>query len=225
MKGSQYNYFLDVSQAAEGIHIALENAQSLLDDAILLNENGRHARAVALAILSIEESGKPSIIRSILLEQDKKAVGQRWNDYRQHKSKSQMWILPELVVKGARRLEDLRDMFTSNTHTQLLEDLKQRALYTDAYKRCKWSSPDQIMDKEIADIIIEAAAALVRKENPIMTTVAELSVWVKHLKPVWNQEMSEMNLALYQCYRELEECGLAKEGKAEDMRQFLNLPG
>jgi AbiV family abortive infection protein len=57
MRDKQYNQKLTPESAAKGITAALENAKSLLQDAILLYDNGRYERSAALAILAIEEAG------------------------------------------------------------------------------------------------------------------------------------------------------------------------
>jgi AbiV family abortive infection protein len=48
---------------SEVVHTVVENARRLLKDAELLFENERYRSAAALAILSIEESGKACVIR------------------------------------------------------------------------------------------------------------------------------------------------------------------
>ena len=72
MKKTQYNQKLTPEKAAEGINAIISNAHSLIDDAELLYEHGRYERAAALSILAVEEAGKVSIIRSILMEDDQK---------------------------------------------------------------------------------------------------------------------------------------------------------
>src|SRR2546425_10735426 len=67
---SQYRGRLTPQQAADGIAVALSNARALVKDAELLLEHQRHARATALAILAIEEAGKLSVIRALLVARD-----------------------------------------------------------------------------------------------------------------------------------------------------------
>lgn len=66
-KPKQFSGSLDPTSAAMGIRIAYENAEMLLKDAELLFANKRFERAIALAILAIEEAGKATIIRAIVL--------------------------------------------------------------------------------------------------------------------------------------------------------------
>jgi hypothetical protein len=82
MRDKQYKGKLTPKQAAEGIRAAVENSASLLADAKLLFDNERFERSVALSVLAIEEAGKISIIRSILLEDDPSELKKSWQAYR-----------------------------------------------------------------------------------------------------------------------------------------------
>lgn len=222
MKNRQYSQKLSPEKAAKGINAAIDNSKALLDDAILLFDNERYERAVALSILAIEEAGKPSIIRSILLEDDPKELKKEWQNYRRHTEKNRTWIVPELISKGARHIEEMRQTVNSDSeHTQLLDNLKQLAFYSDGFSKCKWSIPKDIVDKDLAKSIIEIAKIMVGKDSKVMTTEAELILWVKHLKPVWKKEMFKMKQAVINCYQEAEELGLVEKGMAYKMIKFL----
>lgn len=222
MKDRQYNQKLSPERAAEGINAAIVNSKALLDDALLLFDNERYERAVALSILAIEEAGKPSIIRSILLEDDPKSLKKEWQNYRRHTEKNTNWIVPELVSKGARHIKELRQTVDKDSdHTQLLDNLKQLAFYSDAFSKCKWSIPKNVVDKDLAKSILEIAKIMVGKDTKGMTSEAELILWVKHLKPVWKKDMFKMKQALINCYQEAEELGLMEKGITNNMVEFL----
>ena len=104
----QYSGELDAAQISCGMNAACRNARRLADDARLLLDAGRNPTAASLAALSIEESGKASVLRGLALAPTEKARRRAWKDYRSHRSKNAAWILPELVAKGARDLEALR---------------------------------------------------------------------------------------------------------------------
>jgi AbiV family abortive infection protein len=108
MRDRQHKQKIDSIKASKGIIAANANAKSLLEDATLLFKNERYARAISLAILSIEESGKPTILRSILLEEDAKEISKKWKEYRNHHYKNTKWIVPELIANGARQIEDFK---------------------------------------------------------------------------------------------------------------------
>jgi AbiV family abortive infection protein len=61
---------LDDNNLIEGIRKCIINAKSLIDDALLLKEHGRFARAYTLFQLSIEELGKSSILYFFATSQD-----------------------------------------------------------------------------------------------------------------------------------------------------------
>ena len=70
----QYRDALSLEQIAEGMNRALANASRLADDAQALFDQRRIPSAIALSILSIEESGKVSILRQISLADDLKEL-------------------------------------------------------------------------------------------------------------------------------------------------------
>lgn len=222
MRGKQYKYKLDPKSAAVGIKLANENAAALLTDAQILFENKRFERCVALAILAIEEAGKSSIIRSILLTEDQKELNTEWKNYRKHTEKNLSWILPELTAKGASHIEDLRTIFDSNSeHGHTLDNLKQLAFYTDVFSSRKWSIPSKVINQELAESILAIAKILTEKEEDGLNSKEGLELWVKHLKPVWKQEMFTMKQALINCYNEAEELGIIEKGKTDKIVKFL----
>lgn len=222
MRGHQYKSKLDAKSAADGIRLANENALALFEDAQLLFDNQRFERSLAISVLSIEESGKPSIIRSILLTDDPKELKKEWQNYRKHTKKNTAWILPDLVSKGATNLEELRPLFDKNSdHNQTLDSLKQLSFYTDIFSSKKWSSPKKVIDKEIAESVLKVAKIMSRKNESGLVTEKGLELWVKHLKPIWKLEMFKMKEAMINCYNEAEELGIIEKGKTKEMTNFL----
>lgn len=223
MRNKQYKYKLTPISAAEGIRLANENAFSLLKDAELLYDNNRFERCVALSILAIEELGKSSIIRSILLTDDPKELKKEWQNYRKHTEKNISWIVPELISKGAKKLEDFRIINDpKNGHGQTLDSLKQLAFYTDAITLKKWSTPHNVIDKELAKDILYIAKIMSKKGDDVIDNEKMLELWVKHMRPVWKSEMSEMKQGLINYYLEAETLELISVGKAKKMIDFLN---
>lgn len=222
MRDLQYNHKLTVKDAAIGIKAAVQNSRALLSDAMLLFENNRFERAVALAILSIEEAGKTAIIRGIILEEDPKILKKEWQRYRSHTAKNINWIVPDLISKGAHHLDKMRPTVDKNSsHPQVLDNLKQLAFYTDVFSKCKWSSPSEVIDKPIAESILKVAKTLVENGDTGMTTEKQLDLWLKHMKPVWNRDMPTMKKALIECYEECEELGLIEKGVTKRMVGFV----
>jgi AbiV family abortive infection protein len=86
------------------MNAAIRNAQRLADDAGLLLNAARLPSAAAMATLSIEESGKQSILRELATVTSPDELKAAWRRYRDHRSKNGSWILPHLVYHGARQL-------------------------------------------------------------------------------------------------------------------------
>jgi AbiV family abortive infection protein len=224
MRDKQYNKTLTPDTAAEGMKAALENAKSLYEDAVILFQNNRYPRATALAILAIEEAGKLSILRLILLSDDPIELKKNWQDYRRHTYKNANWIVPELILKGARHFDQMYKVVDDKSdHRKTLDNLKQLCFYSDVFSNCKWSSPDNLVSKEVAESIIEIAKIMAGKEKASMSTKQELELWVKHLKPVYNSDASELKKALANCYAEAEELGFIDKGAAGQMATFVGI--
>ena len=223
MRGFQYKGKLTPELASEGIKLSHENAFKILQDAKLLFENKRFQRSVTLSILAIEEAGKSSILRGILLQNDEKLLKKDWQNYRNHTAKNTMWIFPNLFNSGARKMEDFRKLFTCNPkHTRDLESVKQLSIYTDIFSKGVWSFPEKAIDEELAKEILEVAKILVRNEELGLDSKEGLEIWVKHMEPVWKEaKMEELNTALVNCYREAEEKGIIEKGRTAQMTDFV----
>lgn len=222
MKERQYNQRLTPKKAAEGIKTIIDNARALFSDAQLLFDNNKYERATALAILAIEEAGKVSIIRAILVENNQKELNKEWKRFRSHAEKNWGLAFPDYVNAETNNIEEFRPIFENNDHGQIFDKLKQLAIYTDLFKNGNWSSPNKVITKEIATTILTSAKTFVDKGEQAMTTERELELWVKHLKPVWKKEMLKMKQALINCYNEAEELGiLTGSTSTKEMIEFL----
>jgi AbiV family abortive infection protein len=118
---SEYRGPLTPGEIPGGMNAAIRNARRLAAEAKLLLDAGRLPTAAALATLSIEETGKISILREIAVVTSPGALEKAWQQYRDHRSKNGMWILTDLVRQGARRLDDLRVVVKRDgEHTSIL---------------------------------------------------------------------------------------------------------
>ena len=191
------------------MNAALRNARRLADDAKLLLDAKRYPTASALAILSIEESGKISILRGLAFEPDKE-VNRIWREYRSHRSKNVRWILPSLVAEGARDLDSLRlAADPSAEHTAILDQLKQISFYTDCLGNAHWSEPENVIDDELAKPLVKIADLFAQK-SPI--TVKEIELWNEHMRPVYGAPLDLMKTALIIWFAAMRENGLWSEG-------------
>jgi len=217
-KLDQYKGVLSASKIVEGINVAQQNAVRLVEDAELLLENNRYPSAASLAILSIEESGKVSILRGLSVARDGKDLKESWRDYRSHTKKNVQWIIGDLVKSGARKLEDFRPIFEKDAeHPLVLDQIKQIGFYTDCLGKKHWSSPENVIDENLAKMLV--GIAKIFASNKVVTE-KEIKLWVKHIGPVWKKNMSWMQQSLENWYREMQESGLAPEGE-NAMKEFI----
>ncbi|MCP1319351.1 AbiV family abortive infection protein [Halomonas sp. 707B3] len=215
----QYKGRLSASQVASGINAAQKNARRLYEDAQLLFDNDRYPTGLALAILSIEESGKASILRSLSLAKDGKELKDGWKKFRSHKDKNAHWIAVDLMLEGARSLKGLSKVADPNSnHPELLDQLKQVALYTDCLGSAHWSFPEDVVSKELAAGIIRIADIFSRKKK---CTEDHVSLWIKHMLPVKSESQSVQYNALLNWFKEMHNKGYIDEGGV-GFEEFLN---
>lgn len=214
----QYSSRLTTSEIAVGMNAAAANARRLLEDAETMLSSGRYPSAFCLAVLSIEESGKLPILRALALARDQKELSDVWRDFRSHRSKNKMWILLDMFMNGARRLEEFRPMFADDAeHASLLDNLKQIGFYTDCLGKRHWSIPDEVIDQSLASQIVAIAAILAPKRQ---VTEKEIALWVKHMKPVWHRNQEHMEAGLSAWHREMVASGLS-DADPETMERFI----
>jgi AbiV family abortive infection protein len=179
----QYRGRLTPDLIAAGMNAAAANSKRLLDDAEALFSAGRYPSACSLAILSIEEAGKLSLLRALATAPSEKDIRDAWRNYRDHQTKNASWIIQDLVIKGARTLNDLASIFDADSdHPAVLDTIKQLGFYTDCYGNSHWSEPHEAIDKDLAASIIHIAGVL-RPRRTI--PVREIELWIEHLAPVW----------------------------------------
>ncbi|MCH8261430.1 MAG: AbiV family abortive infection protein [Proteobacteria bacterium] len=217
-KLDQYKGALSASEIAEGINAAIQNAVRLLEDAQILLKNKRFPSAASLATLSIEESGKISILRALSVARNDKDIKESWKEYRTHTKKNTQWIVTDLVQSGAKKLEDFRPMFEDEAeHPHILDQIKQLGFYTDCLGNKHWSIPPEIVDEALATMLVGIASILCSKKT---VTEKEIELWIKHIGPVWKQDMNWMQKSLENWYLEMQDCGLVPEGE-NAMKKFI----
>lgn len=208
-KLSQYRGTLTPAQIAEGMNAAIRNARRLANDARALFDLQRYPTAASIAVLSIEESGKVSILRHFAMARDLTSCRTIWQDYRNHRSKNVAWILPDLVAAGARTLDSLHLAAQADSeHTALLNNVKQIGFYSDCLGNAHWSEPDKVIDKRLAELMVNIADLFATKEA---VTPEEMELWIAHLGPAYEAPLETMKRALLNWYRAMNEAGLLKE--------------
>lgn len=214
-----YRGKLTPAQIAQGMNAAATNARRLAEDAAVLIEARRFATAASLATLSIEETGKISILRGLALASTNEEALKAWKAYRSHTRKNAAWLLPHLYAKGARKLDDLRPLFDEKSdHPYLLDQVKQLGFYTDCLGQAHWSTPDAVIDEPLARMLVKIAEVLLAGNH--IYTEKEVDLWVKHMSPVWNKNLVLRKDALVNWYAAMQKSGLASEG-INEMEQFI----
>jgi AbiV family abortive infection protein len=207
----QYIGPLTSAEIAAGMNAATQNAERLAKDARLLLENEHYASSLALAVLSIEESGKTRILRELALACDEKELRECWREYRTHTKKNMLWPLIETFLKGARRAEDFRPLLEPDAeHPYVLDKVKQISTYTDCYKKGHWSIPEQIVEKELAQALVTAAEVLSHHRD---ITTEEIDLWIQYLQPHWKTSNASSQQALFEWDKEMRKRGLLKGDK------------
>ena len=208
-KLSQYRGKLSPAQIADGMNAAIRNARRLADDARTLFDLERYPTAASIAVLSMEESGKVSILRHFAIARDLPSCRRIWQDYRNHRSKNVAWILPDLVAAGARDLDSLHLAAQSDAeHTALLNNVKQIGLYSDCLGNAHWSEPEKVIDRRLAQMLVKIADLFATKEA---VTPEEIELWIAHLGPADGAPLETMKEALLNWYHAMNEAGLLNE--------------
>lgn len=216
----QYRGHLTCAQIAEGITRATQNAIRLADDAEALLKSDRMPSAVALAILSIEESGKSSILRHMSIATDDQEWQQLWKEYRSHREKNVLWLLGIRVQQGARNLDELRSLVDRESdHPEVLDHLKQLCIYTDCFTLVKWSSPDDIDVQSFAPYLVKMAQILSSKKT---VTAQDIELWRKHLVPVKGASLDKLKQAVSAWSHDMKNLDLSEESPNE-FNIFLGL--
>jgi AbiV family abortive infection protein len=216
-KLEQYRGLLSPAEVADGMNAAHSNAQRLVADAELLLRENRPASSLALSILSIEESGKVSILRGLAVAQSENEVLPIWKEYRSHVAKNRLWPLIDLYLCGARKLDDFNELFKKDAdHPFLLDMLKQIALYSDCLGNRHWSIPAEVVDGPLASHLLQVAKALAGKE---VISQREIELWVQY-SPTKQPTKELMEKAVSDWYAAMQSEGLKPTGENE-MEQFI----
>jgi len=216
---NQFKGELDAVQIADGMNAASRNAKRRADDAAILLENSRWPSAVSLAILSIEESGKLSILRRMATATDAKERKGIWREYRSHTQKNPMGIFIDHIRNGARKLGDFAPIFdTDADHPYLLDQLKQLGFYSDCLGNAHWAEPATVIDEPTARSMVVSAQALATEK---IIEAEEIELWIQHVGPHLHGSQADAERALERWYSAMQQHGLALGG-TNAMSEFIH---
>lgn len=218
-KLATYRGKLSPTEIAAGMNAATENAQRLVSDADILLAAGRFPTAASLASLSIEESGKVSILRELATAASDDELSSAWKGYRSHTRKNVQWQVPQLAIQGARKLDDLRPLFDEKSdHPFVLDHLKQLGFYTDCLGEKHWSIPAEVVDEQLARSLVQIAKLLVSKRD---VSAKEIELWILHVGSAPKTDVCLMKQAVVNWYAAMQESGLRPQG-INEMERFIN---
>jgi AbiV family abortive infection protein len=191
-------------------------AGQLAQDARLLLDSGSYPTAAALAALSIEESSKSVVLRSVLAAKCTTELKRAWADYRRHGAESILWrFLSADLIKvqdGTQNvLIDLSGAMQrhNDLDSEMLNEIKQAGLYTDCVgDEPHWIEPKTTITRELAENLVNVALSVPKVFGTAPTT-KETEIWEKHLASLSKPGLSEAEIAqrVEQWVKEMIECG------------------
>jgi len=216
---NSYKGKLSAAQISKGINLARQNAIRFLEDAQILYKEKRYPSATALAILSIEESGKRSILRQLSTVKSDEELHNLWKDYRSHTKKNIQWQLVDMVRQGARKLDDFKSMFDpSSEHPFVLDNVKQISFYTDCLGQAHWSNPSEVIEEDLARNLLFIAQVLSSGHD---VTTKEIQLWFKYFHNADSSSKSQKE-ALLHWYYDMGNAGLLPaDHKMADLFKWL----
>jgi AbiV family abortive infection protein len=207
----QYKGRLTPAQAVIGMNAAAETAHRLYEDAQRLYDTGSFGTAASLAALSIEESGKISIVRWIACCQSDEEAARVWPYYRDHKSKSVMWIIADLVRSGAQFWGDFDSMFDRKSdHTAVLNSVKQLGFYSDCLGKGNWTKPWEAISEAVTTELLLIARILATER---VYSIREVELWVEIVGNATEDRWSDKHIRSF--YVAMEKEGLGNMSASE----------
>jgi AbiV family abortive infection protein len=187
-KLSQYCGPLTSEQIALGINAALQNSSRLAKDAATLLSAGRFPSACSLAILSLEESGKPSILRGMATARSQTEITGLWKSYRRHLDKHLLTLGLQRFAQGERLLIGLREYVSEETADEkaTYDAIKQLGFYTDCLGKAHWSVPLDVVGEELARNLVTLATAATSGSHNV--TTREIELWTIHMQGGLNRK-------------------------------------
>lgn len=136
---------------------SLSNAEELINDALLLEQNQRYARAYTLYQLSIEEIGKALISFYLLIQgglNDEKNVKKFKKDFLSHQIKTKQtthmdFLLAKVAFKGNPKeaVKFLEHSVYESDNVKILNNYKNYSLYT-SYIEGVFVKPSEVIGRE-----------------------------------------------------------------------------
>jgi AbiV family abortive infection protein len=152
-----YRGEIPAEQIVRGMEVIDRNSREILDDAKLLLENGRYARALSLSVVALEESVKKSLLLALYAVQaNGKLRKELWQAYRSHTLKAS-YLVRRAAVRGAFEGQNIEEK--AQRMGKILDVYKQLGLYSDSYETDEghksWFIPSKSVTPDMAKIVFE----------------------------------------------------------------------
>lgn len=147
-----YRDDIPAEQIVRGMEAIDRNSREILDDAKLLLENGRYARALSLSVIALEESAKKSALLAMYAVQANGKLRKKvWQEYRSHTSKASFLVRRE-AVRGAFEGQNIEEK--AQRMGKIMDLYKQLGLYADSYETEEgdksWFIPSESITPDMA---------------------------------------------------------------------------
>jgi len=168
------------------IQKCIENARELFDEAEILKQNNKYARAYTLYHLASEEIGKTSLVYDFLLKNDYSEEIKRTflNKYRDHKSKIELSTkvlkVAILILEDEISRDTLNQLSYSKEAISFFNDTKNNSLYTDISKTIPLKPSDILnSENEIKEIKDSTFTKLIVTENLYKHLIKDLDYFIE----------------------------------------------
>jgi len=145
----KYRGRLTSLECSKGIDVCLRNSTSLLEEAQILLENNKIARANFLALTALEEIGKVAILINLMAlpnSQDE-VWNEFWGEFYKHTGKYK--TIGQLMFIGHLMVNPKADINKLIQHPYITELARIRSLYVEYSDKSKsWLNPLELFPKE-----------------------------------------------------------------------------
>jgi AbiV family abortive infection protein len=180
----------------DGIEKALDNANSLHEEASILEKHKKHERAYLLYHICIEEIGKAHLLFYLLLDEeykDDKKLKKFLKDFRDHPTKISASIGVDTII--ARLIENKEDrhkyietIAKQYENVSKINDLKNFSLYTN-YFSGQFVRPSYIIDEKLlGNIKFYAETRLLASAQILFPLIKTLDTF----RPMYQKEKAEL---------------------------------
>lgn len=182
------NKKIKISEIKKGIELSIENSFELINDAQILFENERYARAYSLSQLALEELGKSIMLFDFY--QNLQADERKTFDFksfrikfRDHKWKSYESIFIELLMKADSKSPEFENVALENfkkiqkNKKGYFDNLKNQSLYV-SLQNDKFKKPNELFKKEKVSKFINESKAKIEFSSEHTLKWLIMDVWL-----------------------------------------------